>query len=306
MNLKITKDIKEANLITHASTFHPDDVFSTAFLTKIVSNPVVCRVNYVPDDINKDSIVYDIGFGSFDHHGPDAKWRDEKIKYCSFGLLWETYGREYLKTITEDYEILWQAIDEKLVKQIDGIDNGLFPQVNAPYSLLDLDAIIDLYNKAWDEDVDNDENFLKAVACALDIFDRLIRKELAKIKASKKVNELIDQVEGNILILDEYMPYQEAIFNSVKPKAKEIKVVIFPSNRGGYSIKPMTINEKSKELVCHFDTRFYGLHDEELAQISQIKSARFVHASGFLACTNTLDDAILLAQNAINNNEERK
>ena len=305
MNIKITKNIKEANLITHSSTFHPDDVFSTVFLSKIIPNPVVCRVNNVPDDINKNALVYDIGFGEFDHHGPNAKWRNDKIKYCSFGLLWEKFGKDYLKTITPDYETLWKTIDEKLVMQIDGIDNGLFPQINAPYSLIDLDNVIDLFNKAWNEETDNDDNFLQSLNVAEVIFERLITKELAKITATKKIETLIDKVQNNILILDEYMPYQEALFKSTNPKVKDIKVVIFPSNRGGYSIKPMTINEHSKELVCHFDSRFYGLHDEELATISQIKTARFVHSSGFLACTNTLEDALLMAQNALENKENK-
>lgn len=305
MSIKITKNIKEANLITHSSTFHPDDVFSTVFLSKIIDNPVVCRVNYVPEDINENSIVYDIGFGSYDHHGPDAKWRNEKIKYCSFGLLWQQFGKDYLKTISEDYATLWQEIDEKLVMQIDGIDNGLFPKIDAPYSLIDLDKIIDLFNKAWNEEVDNDDNFLIACSLAETIFDRLIKKEQAKIEATKKVESIIPNVQNHILILDEYMPYQDAIFNSENPLAKEIKVVIFPSNRGGYNIKPMTINEHSKELVCCFDPSFLGLHDKELANASQIKTARFVHSSGFLACTNTLEDAILMAENALTHPKEK-
>ena len=101
------------------------------------------------------------------------------------------------------------------------------------------------------------------------------------------------------------MPYQDVIFNSENPLAKEIKVVIFPSNRGGYNIKPMTINEHSKELVCCFDPSFLGLHDKELANASQIKTARFVHSSGFLACTNTLEDAILMAENALTHPKEK-
>lgn len=303
MNIKITKNIKEANLITHSSTFHPDDVFSTVFLSKIVKNPILCRVNNVDDDAPNDSIIYDIGFGTFDHHGPDAKWRNENLKYCSFGLLWQEYGKEYLKTLTEDYEELWRVIDEKLVMQIDAIDNGIFPSINAPYHLTDLDQVIDFFNKAWNEDVDNDDNFMIVLPIAEAIFDRIIIRELAKITASKKIEKLIDTSENNILILDEYMPYQDAIFNSKNPKAKDIKVVIFPSNRGGYSIKPMTLNEHTKELVCHFDSKFFGLHDEELATLSNIKTARFVHSSGFLACTNTLEDAILMANNAINNKE---
>ena len=85
MNVKITKNINEANLITHDSKFHPDDIFSTVLLSKIIKNPVLYRTSNVPENTN--AIIYDVGFGKFDHHGPNAKMRTEKIKYCSFGLL---------------------------------------------------------------------------------------------------------------------------------------------------------------------------------------------------------------------------
>ena len=68
MNFKITKNINEANMITHAGTFHADDVFATAFLIKIIENPIICRINNFNDDIKTDAIVYDIGGGKFDHH----------------------------------------------------------------------------------------------------------------------------------------------------------------------------------------------------------------------------------------------
>ena len=304
MNLKITKNIKEANLITHSSSFHPDDVFSTMFLSKITKNPIVCRTNN-PDNANQNAIVYDIGFGKFDHHGPDATYRETpKLKYCSFGLLWKEFGLKYLETINkEEKELLFTAIDENLIMQIDGIDNGLFPKIDAEYKLTDLDKVIDLFNNAWNEEKDNDDNFLIAVEIAEKIFDRIIIKENAKILAKKRVEEQIPTVKDGILILKEYLPYQDAIFTSDNPQAKEVKVVIFPSNRGGYNIKPMTISKESKELAYKFSKSFNGLHDEELANISGIKTARFVHASGFLACSETLEDAILLAKNAIDNKE---
>ena len=304
MKLKITKNIEEANLITHSSTFHPDDVFSTMFLSKIIENPIVCRTNN-PDLAPRDAIVYDIGFGKFDHHGTDARIRSNSpLKYCSFGLLWEEYGKAFLEKIDSiDKEKIFKAIEEKLVMQIDGIDNGIFPKIEAPYKLTDLDKIIDLFNLAWDEEKDNDENFMDAINIAEIIFDRMIIKENAKIKASYEVEKLLNTSKDGILILDKYMPYQEAVFDSINPIAKDIKVVIFPSNRGGYSVKPLTISKESKELKVNFTKAWHGLHDEELAKISGIETARFIHLSGFLGCTNTLEDAIKLAQNAINNRE---
>ncbi len=305
MNLKITKNVQEANLITHDGKFHPDDVFSTMFMSKLVESPILYRasVRAIPEKTN--AIMYDIGFGKFDHHGKDARYRqNSKIKYCSFGLLWEEYGHDYLKTInTVDESLLFDAIVEKLIKQIDGIDNGLFPKIEADYKLLDLDKIIDMFNKTWEDENDNNDNFLAAVSVAELIFDRLIIKENTLIKAKKLVENQIDNVRNNILILDRFMPYSEAIFDSKNPNASLIKIVIYPSNRGGYDIKPMTINKESKELLINFPKEYRGTHDEDLSRLSNIKTAKFVHASGFLASAETLEDAVKLAQKALENKE---
>ena len=305
MNLRITKNKEEANLITHNNKFHPDDVFSTVFLSKYIENPILYRTN-VGEVEETNAIVYDVGFGKFDHHGVDAKYRpNSNLKYCSFGLLWTEYGKDYLKKLNYEYiDELYTIVEEKLVKQIDGIDNGIFPTIKAEYSLLDLDHIIDMFNPTWEEkDVDTDIYFEKALQTAEIIFDNLIKNEYAKIKATKKVLLAIDNVKDNMLILDEYLPYQDAVFTSTNPKAKEIKIIILPSNRGGYCVKPITISRESKDLLINFPKEYRGLHDEELANISGIKTAKFVHLSGFLASTDNLEDAILLAKQAINNKE---
>ena len=305
MKLRITKNKDEANLITHNNKFHPDDVFSTVFLSKYIDNPVLFRINVGEVDA-PNAIVYDVGFGKFDHHGIDAKYRpNSNLKYCSFGLLWSEYGKDYL--LKQNYEYvdeLYTIIEDKLVKQIDGIDNGIFPNIQAEYSLLDLDHIIDMFNPTWEEkDVDTDIYFERALQVAEIIFDNLVKYEYAKIKATKKVLLAIDNVVDNMLILDEYLPYQDAVFTSTNIKAKDIKIVILPSNRGGYCVKPITISRDSKELLINFPKEYRGLHDEELASISGIKTAKFVHLSGFLASTDTLEDAILLAKKALETSE---
>ncbi len=300
--LRITKDINEANLITHGGTFHPDDVFSTVLMSKIIENPVVYRA-LSSEASYEGKVVYDIGFGEFDHHQADALMRNDKIKYSSFGLLWKRFGKEYLSKITSDIDEMWTAIDERLVMQIDGIDNGNFPKVSADYSLLDLDAIIDLFNRGWNEEVDNDEEFAKAFLVAESIFDRLIVKEQAKIEAKKRVEAKIKETTGEILILDAYMPYHEALFNKKLPEAEKIKIIVFPSNRKGYNIKPRTVSKDSKELLIKFPKELIGLHDEELAKATNIPTARFIHTEGFIAATDTLEDAIALANLALNNKE---
>ena len=170
---KVRKIVFSVFFRFHNNKFHPDDVFSTVFLSKYIENPVLYRTNVGEVDA-PNAIVYDVGFGKFDHHGIDAKYRpNSKLKYCSFGLLWTEYGKDYLTKNNYEYiGELYTAIEEKLVKQIDGIDNGIFPSIKAEYSLLDLDHIIDLFNPTWEEqEVDTDINFMKAYETATIIFD---------------------------------------------------------------------------------------------------------------------------------------
>lgn len=301
--IKITKNKEEANLITHGGKFHPDDVFSTMFMSRIIDDPIVYRT--IEQDVSSDkAVVYDIGFGKFDHHGPNALVRESnKVKYCSFGLLWKEYGMKYLNTIESmDREELFKRIDEDLIMQIDGIDNGVFPNVKAPYKLKDLDYIIDLFNNSWMEDRDTDIGFIEAVNFASIIFDKLLIREEALIVAKKKVLDKVKQCKDGILILDEYLPYEEGLWEN--SNEYNIKIVIMPSNRGGYNIKPVTVSKDSHELAYSFNKEFLGLHDDELVKVSGIKSARFVHISGFIAVTGTLDDAILMAHNAIDKKGE--
>ena len=117
------------------------------------------------------------------------------------------------------------------------------------------------------------------------------------------VEKEIPKVKDNILFLEEFMPYSEAIFESKLPEAKEIKVVITPSNRGGYNIKPMTINKDSKELIVNYPKELRGLHNEDLINASGIKGARFIHISGFISAAEDLDSAYEMAKLLLENRE---
>ena len=45
--IKITKNLSEAQYVTHAGNFHADDVFSTVFLEKMYKDIRVKRVNWL-------------------------------------------------------------------------------------------------------------------------------------------------------------------------------------------------------------------------------------------------------------------
>ena len=302
MKLIITKDINDANLITHAGTFHADDVFATAFLTKIIDNPVLYRINNYSNDIKTDAIVYDIGGGEFDHHQINAKVREENFKYSSIGLLFEKFGEKYIRTLVDDnIEEIVCEIDKNLIKQIDAIDNGIFPYIECEYNVTLLSDIISLFNPTWDDKTDRDELFLNAVKLAEFIFDREVDKIISKIKARDKVIEAIKENDGSILYLEEFMPFKDFILESTNPKALDIKFVIFPSIRGGFTVHTVPISKLIRDPRLRFPVSISGLRDEELRNKTGIKTATFVHADGFIGAAETLEDAFLLANYALYN-----
>ncbi len=75
---------------THGGKFHADDVFSTALLQIIRPDIQITRGFVVPDDF--DGIVYDVGFGMFDHHQEPREYRANGVPYAAFGLLWQVLG----------------------------------------------------------------------------------------------------------------------------------------------------------------------------------------------------------------------
>ena len=104
-----------ANGFTHAGKFHADDVFATALLQIIRPDIRITRGFAVPDDF--DGIVYDIGFGMFDHHQEPREYRANGIPYAAFGLLWRVLGPGLVG------ERQARLIDENFIQPLDLNDN---------------------------------------------------------------------------------------------------------------------------------------------------------------------------------------
>lgn len=294
--ITITKKIEEANAITHAGTFHADEVFSTVLLEKMKPSLKVARVVDITG-AKKEAIIYDIGFGKYDHHqAHGAKYRENGIKYCSFGLLWKKYGMAYLKQIEmPGRKDAFEMIDKSLVEEIDAVDNGDFPKIEAVYKINSINNLIKNFNATWIEAKDNDDAFLAAVNFAKEIFNNEIRVTRSKILAKKKVEKALTKAKDTILILDDYLPYKDVL----QASKKEINFVIFPSNRGGFAVNGVNKEKDGKELKIPFPKSWGGLGAKKLEKISGIKDVTFCHVGLFLAGAKTKEAAIELAEKAI-------
>ncbi len=288
--VRVVQKIEDANCITHNGTMHADEVFATALLEMYLGDVRVYRTTVVSSqNIQDGTIVYDVGRGKFDHHQIDAVKRDNGITYSSVGLLWKEFGKDLLKKY--DFSLIdemFNGIDKDLVEGIDGDDNGVFPKIECPYKVKTLPAIIKIFNPSFDSGEDESEQFLKAVQLAKMIWEEEFYYIQGKVIAEQKVNDLLEELEDNslYLILDEYLPYEEALL--ANPKAESILFVAFPSNRGGYAIKTVPKSIDDHTARKDFPEEWGGLQNEELESVSKIAGLRFCHSGRFIVTCDSL------------------
>lgn len=265
---------------THGGKFHSDDVFATAFLRILNPQIQVERGFEVPE--NYDGIVYDIGRGEFDHHQTDKEYRENGCPYAAFGLIWRAYGTEFVG----DEEAT--RFDEKFVQPLDESDN------TGCYNVLA--QIIDEFNPGWDSTVSYDACFWKAV----DMAEMILRNHFEAVEGIQRGKVLVQQAmresDGKILVLDVFAPWKKEVIGT------GYQFVVYPSNRGGYSVQGVPVSSEDNTLVCPFPGEWWGAEAQELQKLSGIESLRFCHPNGFLAAAETKEDAIKAAEYAIKQN----
>ena len=297
MNIKITKNIEEANCITHNGTFHCDEVFSTIMFSKLLPEVVVCRTSDL-EKAREDQYIYDVGGGELDHHqfGGNGE-RENGVKYSSCGLVWKKYGKEIIKKYTNDnIDEIWQMLDKYLVQCIDAGDNGQIPDIDTNYRLVQVASIIAEFNPTWDEEIDSDIKFQEALQLAQIVFENSIKNTISKVKAKGKVEQAIIDAKDGIMTLEKFLPWKEVLLESTTTKAKLINFVIFPSNRGGYNI--YTVPEKLGSFTSRklFPKEWAGLKDKALQKVTSVDTARFCHNKCFICAVDTKEDALKLAK----------
>lgn len=300
--IKTTKIAEQATVITHGGTFHSDEVLATVILSKILGDVTVLRTFKVPEELNEKVIVYDIGFGEFDHHQKDGNGaRENGVPYAAVGLIWKKFGRMLVEN-TCNPELVFNLIDRDLIQGVDATDNGTMPATDYPVQVMQFSQMISCFNPQWDSNEDSDDAFLKAVVFAEIVFDNTLATAVSKAKAQNIVDEAIEKSEGHIMVLDQFVPWQEFIFSSNNEKAAEVQFVVFPSNRGGYNWQcvPDALGSFGQRKAV--PTEWKGLRDKAFQEVTGVVTASFCHPAGFIGGAETLEDTIALAKLAVDLN----
>ena len=296
---KMTTNVTQATVITHSGTFHSDEVLATVILEKVLGNITICRTFKVPEELADDVIVYDIGFGMYDHHQKGGNGaRENGVPYAAAGLIWKDFGRQ-LVTDTCNPDLVWNLIDRDLIQGIDATDNGKIPKVDYPAQAMTFSQAISSFNPNWDSEMSTDDAFAKAVEFAKIVFDNVLANTVSKANAQDIVDEAIESSVNNIMVLDRFVPWQEFIFSSTNNKASDILFVVFPSNRGGYNWQCVPDALGSFGMRKADPDEWKGLRDLELQNVTGVATASFCHPEGFIGGATTLEDAIALAKLAV-------
>lgn len=301
--MKLVTDIKDAKYITHSGTMHTDEVFATAFLDLYKKNINVIRVPQLEKEkIEKDVLIYDIGRGKYDHHQEDAKTRENGIKYSSFGLLFQDFGKDYLKQLKiEDIEEVFNTIDKELVEGIDAVDNGIFPEINANFKVKTLDDIIKACNPSFSSNQDENKQFIKAVDIAKIILQEIVHNIIGKVKAKKIILEKLKLTKKDYLELEEYIPYEETVLKN--EEGNHILFALYPSNRGGWGIKTIKKSIEDKTDRLSFPENWAGLENKELEKVTGIKDVTFCHTGRFLMTCKTKEAAYKVLEKVLEKTE---
>lgn len=255
---------------THAGKFHADDAFSTALLKYLNKDFTYTRGYQVPEDF--DGIVYDIGWGEFDHHQADARVRDNGVPYAAFGLLWEKFGAD----IVGEEEAA--HIDELFVQPLDKSDNtGEYNEVS---------RIIESFNPVWDSKYSEDEAFKEVVDMAYRILEHKFEQIFSVRRAEEMVEKALEKAEDKILILPCNLPWKQRVVR------EDIEYVVYPSRRGGYAAQGVPPTVDSSDTKRPFPKEWCGATAKELADMTGIEGFRFCHKSGFLLTAQTKEEAV--------------
>ena len=288
-----TKVGTKANAITHGGIFHADEVMATVILLKI-KELTVFRTFKVPEELDDGVIVYDIGGGLYDHHQKGGNGcRDNGVPYSSAGLIWKKYGPEICKN-TADPDAVWEEVDIKLIQGIDAHDNGKLPSIEYPAEPMTVSTAIAGFNSNWDQQVDTDILFENAVLFAEKIFDNCLRRAIANAKGKRLVAEAVAKTEGQIMVLDSYLPWTEYLLKM--ENAANILFVISPALRGGWNWQCVPGSEGRFSCRKAVPNEWKGASSEELQKLTGVDDATFCHPAGFIGGAKTKEGAVKLAK----------
>ncbi len=285
---------------THDGPFHADDVFSIAAFEILFGDISVIRTRDM-EKIKTADIAVDVGriydpeACRFDHH-QEIMYRENKIPYAGFGLMWKHYGTQIAGGEEEA-----KYIEQKLVLPIDAGDNGvaiskpLFEGVSQ-YAVYNIVSSFEPTHLEGSYDMD--AAFFEAVKMAKLVLSREIAGARALVDTKRKVKEVYENAENKALLVF------EDHFSGLSGVVQEYKDVVFivsPYNKAenSWSLRAIKKGDGTFENRKDLPENWAGKEGEEFQKLTGVSGAKFCHLKRFAAFTTDKESALALAKIAL-------
>ena len=300
-----------AFLVTHSGGFHADELLSSAVLTRLFPEARLIRSREEAwTKPAPDRLVYDVGraydpaAGIFDHHQREAPLREDGRPFSSFGLIWRSFGRDYLRAMAvpeADVEGIHAAFDADFVLPIDLVDNGaLSPSAAGPLLAdLTLPVLLESLKPVFDEEAPEaeDKAFHQALPIARAFIEAAVARKAAKRRAEAAVAQAIQKAGASrVLELPRGMPFRSVV---VRSGADHLLFVAHPRGDKDWSLGGIRLHEDGFAQRADLPAAWAGLTDAALEAASGVKGARFCHNGRFIAVADTREAILRMAELAV-------
>ena len=297
------------HLVTHSGGFHADELLSSVILTRLYPEAALLRsrdADWITPGAGR--IIYDVGRDYdpealiFDHHQRPGPLREDGQPFSSFGLIWQHYGHDYLRSFDvpeADLVDIHRSFDQGFVLPVDLIDNGaLEPSVAGPLAGMTLPVLLETLKPVFDErgeDAD-DRAFMAALPVARAFVEAAIKGKAAKRRAEAMVMQAIEVAgDGRVLELLTGMPFRGAV---EKAGADHLLLVVHPRGEA-WALTTIRKSGDSFEARADLPEAWAGLTDAELEAASGVPGAKFCHNARFIAVAASREAVLRMADLAV-------
>lgn len=286
-------------LVTHAGSFHLDDLFAVATITLLYPDITILRSRNYAEFDDADFVidvgdVYDPERNRFDHHQHGgAGVRENGVPYASFGLVWKKFGN-----LVCGEERITDLVDKKMVQPIDAADSGynMYRETKKGLSPYLLDNAFKALTPTWRDKETVDDTFANLLPLAQEILRREIKKAQYFFEDTEIVKEAYRIAEDKrIIVLEHPMAWK-----SVISRKREPVYVIHPNQMTGeWIVACVRKTPQSHENRKSLPAAWAGKRGKELEKVTGVEGAESCHNKRFIATAWTREAAVKLAQLAI-------
>lgn len=237
----------------HAGEFHADDAACIVLLQLAYgAENVTIRREFRIESTEGLDFILDVGqidevsdsLVRLDHHPVSGRQEDKgvlttvkngngedvAIPHCAFTKLAQLMLADETEEVQDE---LMQIVLIPLAMQDNGIEVAGFTPRAFPFSF------VHAFNGAWNEDgspAAQYERFMQAVAIVRQVLERIVIRARSKFAAASIANAAISNSKDGIVVLPQFVPWQDYVL-AANAGTDKWKLVVFPSNRGGFMIQ---------------------------------------------------------------------